>query len=246
MGRWAEAESDCSSSLSLSPNAVKPLYRRALARVELGKFDAALEDVEGALQQQPDNKDLQELREKTRKKLQRPTKSEPPKVIETSSSPVTSPTPSPSSQRSPTKGMGPSARAAASIKAAPPPKVPEQSPKNSVEMLRNFHSMQKHPAVLATYVRERIPPSLVQKMFMRCPIEPDDLATLLGAIQSNLQDGQFQPDRIAEYLQCLLKTHTADIQFGMLSDSEKEILRMLLSSLPADSGLHKPFRKILC
>merc|ERR1712003_511303 len=33
LSRWEEAESDCSSSLALSPNGAKALYRRAQARI---------------------------------------------------------------------------------------------------------------------------------------------------------------------------------------------------------------------
>jgi tetratricopeptide (TPR) repeat protein len=241
--RWEEAESDCSSSLSLCPTGVKALYRRAQARIELGKLEDALEDIKNALKQQPDNSDLLALQDRTRKRLGASVKSAavPTKLEEVSSSPSSSPTPSPTS-----RGLGPSARAAAAVRAAPAPSVPKQSPKNSVEMLRNFHSMQKHPAVLARYVRERVPPSLVEKIFARAPIEPDDLATLLAAIRANLKDEEegFKQDVVADYLKSLLKTYSADIQFGMLSDSEKEVVRELLATSSADS-LQAKFRKIL-
>jgi len=87
-------------------------------------------------------------------------------------------------------------------------------------------------------------------MFKRAPIEPDDLATLLGAIRSNTQEEveKFEPDLVAEYLQSVLKTQGADIQLGMLSDSEKEIVRQLLAGLPAGTvskNLQASYRKVL-
>lgn len=249
LGRFEEAESDCSSTLSLSPTRVKALYRRAQARLELGRLEGALEDVEAALRQQSDSQELKELRDRIAEKQNKKSKpaAVPQRLEEVSSSPTTSPKSSPSSRKSPS-GMGPAARAAAAVRAAPAPSVPKQSPKNSVELLRHFHSMQKHPAVLATYIRERVPPSLVQSIFARSPIEPDDLATLLTAVRTNTQEAD-QADTAGEYLHCLLKTNSADIQFGMLSDAEKEIVRSLLASLSADGArtkaLQASFKKVL-
>lgn len=111
--------------------------------------------------------------------------------------------------------------------------------------------MSKYPEVLARYVRERVPPSLVASMFKRSPIEPDDLASLIAAIRSSTvaEEDQLQPDVVGEYLQALLKTHSADIQMGMLSDSEKQVVKELLSSLPASEpvtkSLQTSYRKIL-
>jgi len=251
LGRWEEAESDCSSSLSLSPGAVKALYRRAMARVELERFEAALEDIDAALKQQPDSADLLALRDRTRERLKPKTKTAtaPARLEESSSSPSSSPVASPSSRKSPT-GLGPAARAATSVRAAPAPKVPEQSPKNSVELLRNFHSMKKFPEILARYVHERVPPSLVQSIFSRTPAEPDDLATLIVAIKSNMdsQDVDCGPAVVGDYLKGLLKTNSADIQFGMLTDSEKDVVRELLAALPADAAtksMQASFKKIL-
>jgi len=250
--RWKEAEDDCSSSLNISPANVKARYRRALARIELEKFKEALEDIDAALLLQGDNAELKALREKTAARLKPNTKSAaaPPEIKETSSSPSSSPTTSPTSRKSPTStNLGPAARAAAAVKTAAP-NVPKQSPKNSVEMLRNFHSMSKYPEVLATYVRERVPPSLVASMFKRSPIEPDDLATLVAAIKLSVDgEAHLQQDTVQEYLQALLKTHSADIQMGMLSDSEKQVVKDLLSLLPqsesSTKSLQASYRKIL-
>ncbi|CAE7232606.1 OGFOD2 [Symbiodinium natans] len=63
--QWAEAESDCSEALSLNASNAKALYRRAMARKELGKYDAALADVDTLLPllDQSNSKDAQSLRE---------------------------------------------------------------------------------------------------------------------------------------------------------------------------------------
>jgi tetratricopeptide (TPR) repeat protein len=250
--RWEEAESDCSSSLSICPTGVKALYRRALARIELKRFADALTDIENSLQQQPDNADLLALRDRTRERLSGQSKSAapPPRIEAASSSPTVSPTQSPSAGKSAT-GLGPAARAATNVlKSSGSPRVPENKPKNSVELLRNFHSMKKHPDVVARYVREQVPPSVVLTMFKKAPIEPDDLGMLLAAVRSNAQDDsdKFDTDLVSDYLQSILKTHTADIQLGMLSDSEKEVIRELLAGLPAGAvtkPLQASYRKVL-
>jgi len=109
--------------------------------------------------------------------------------------------------------------------------------------------MKRHPSVLARYIRERVPAKLLQSLFRQSPIEADDLATLLGALKTNLQEEteHFGPDAVAEYLRQLLRTRTADIQFGMLSSSEKEVLRSLVSALPAGtaSDVRKDLRAVL-
>jgi tetratricopeptide (TPR) repeat protein len=260
LSRWEDAESDCSLSLALCPTGTKPLYRRAQARIELGKHALALEDLESALKQQPGNADLVALRDRTREKLQATEKVKekpaPLKVVsevEPSPSPVatqsSSPTASPKASPSAARGRG---RVAAAVRAVPAPSVPKQGPQNSAELLRHFHSMKRHPEVLARYVRERVPPSIIFKLFAKAPIEPDDLATLLSAIRTslNLAEDRIEPEVVAEYLQQLLRTRTADIQFGMLSNAEKEVVRELLavipSSLPACSKIQASFRELLC
>eukprot|EP00435_Cladocopium_sp_Y103_P014339 s1947_g3.t1 len=52
-------------------------------------------------------------------------------------------------------------------------------------------------------------------------------------------------DRVGEYLQQLLRTHTADTQFSMLSTSEKEMVRNLASLAPNGDDLKKTFAKVL-
>jgi tetratricopeptide (TPR) repeat protein len=47
--KWIDAERDCISSLSLNVDNSKALYRRAWARYELGKDEAALQDIDGVL-----------------------------------------------------------------------------------------------------------------------------------------------------------------------------------------------------
>jgi tetratricopeptide (TPR) repeat protein len=260
LSRWEDAESDCSSSLALCPTGTKALYRRAQARIELGRHALALEDLESALQQQPGNADLAALRDSTREKLQatekvkeKPASLKVVSEVEPSPSPAaaqsSSPTASPKASPSAARGRG---RVAAAVRAVPAPSVPNKSPQNSAELLRHFHSMKRHPEVLARYVRERVPPSIIYKLFSKAPIEPDDLATLLSAIRTGLSlaEDRIESEVVAEYLQQLLRTRTADIQFGMLSNAEKEVVRELLAvipgSLPASSKLQASFRELLC
>merc|ERR1740130_1981548 len=43
--KWVEAENECSAALTLNPKNTKATFRRAMARFELHKDKAALEDV---------------------------------------------------------------------------------------------------------------------------------------------------------------------------------------------------------
>ncbi|CAJ1427260.1 unnamed protein product, partial [Effrenium voratum] len=52
-GNWQAAEEDCTEALKINPQAVKALYRRAIAREELGRKEEALKDAEAALALQP-------------------------------------------------------------------------------------------------------------------------------------------------------------------------------------------------
>ena len=53
LGQWADAETDCSAALTLNGKNTKAKYRRAMARFELGKDEAALQDVEEVLKELP-------------------------------------------------------------------------------------------------------------------------------------------------------------------------------------------------
>jgi len=142
------------------------------------------------------------------------------------------PTGSPTSTTTTTIGRA----AAAASRAVPTPSVPATPPRNSFELLRNFNSLRRYPVVLARYVKERVSPQSVYSLFSRSPIEPDDLATLLAALRlTDDVSGEplFDQELRAEYLRQLVRTNTSDMQFAMLSTSEKEDLRELMSSLPA-------------
>ncbi|KAL5035511.1 hypothetical protein BDV3_005417 [Batrachochytrium dendrobatidis] len=52
---WVKAESDCSLGLEIQPKNVKALWRRGIARRELGKFELALQDLEMAMVLEPAN-----------------------------------------------------------------------------------------------------------------------------------------------------------------------------------------------
>jgi len=57
----AEAEEDCDAALLLDPGFVKALLRRAQARHALEQFDAALDDLELALEKEPKNHGARQL-----------------------------------------------------------------------------------------------------------------------------------------------------------------------------------------
>ncbi|CAK0805207.1 unnamed protein product [Prorocentrum cordatum] len=71
--RWADAEDDSSSALKLNPGNTKALYRRAKARKELGKAQAAWQDVEALLKALPADAtgrgDAEALKEQIAKQL---------------------------------------------------------------------------------------------------------------------------------------------------------------------------------
>ena len=55
IGKYEQAETDCTKSIKLSPNYVKGYLRRGAARKALGKFNFALSDFQKALKIQPKN-----------------------------------------------------------------------------------------------------------------------------------------------------------------------------------------------
>ncbi|KZW01586.1 hypothetical protein EXIGLDRAFT_717977 [Exidia glandulosa HHB12029] len=55
LGKYADAERDCSTTLALSHGNVKALYRRAQARIALRKLDDAEKDLNDALKREPAN-----------------------------------------------------------------------------------------------------------------------------------------------------------------------------------------------
>ena len=70
---WSEAESDCTAALVVNLNNTKARYRRAMARHELGKTVAALEDLDQVLNELPDpssNKEVLELKQQITEQLQ--------------------------------------------------------------------------------------------------------------------------------------------------------------------------------
>ncbi|KAK3246068.1 hypothetical protein CYMTET_44382 [Cymbomonas tetramitiformis] len=70
--RWEDAELDCTFSLELEPGNFKGLLRRGAARIEMerdGAIEGAVEDIEAALQQSPDDSELQGLHDKALRKV---------------------------------------------------------------------------------------------------------------------------------------------------------------------------------
>eukprot|EP00435_Cladocopium_sp_Y103_P001386 s4231_g1.t1 len=78
LSEWSAAETDCNKALELNGNMAKALYRRALARKELKKFQAALDDVKqllpmldspGVSQEPPQKQNAQKLKDELESKL---------------------------------------------------------------------------------------------------------------------------------------------------------------------------------
>eukprot|EP00435_Cladocopium_sp_Y103_P025058 s1947_g6.t1 len=69
--QWSSAEGDCSEALFLNSKNPKALYRRALARKELKKFQAALDDVKQLLPmlEPPQKQNAQKLKDELESKL---------------------------------------------------------------------------------------------------------------------------------------------------------------------------------
>ncbi|CAE7212508.1 SPAG1, partial [Symbiodinium microadriaticum] len=233
MRQWADAEVDCSQALACNASNPKALYRRAMARKELQKYEAALADVEALLPMldQAPSKDALDLREELLR-LTAPRK-EVPKAA-----------PKEPAQKPPSPA-GAASRAPAPAASA---SLPSVSPKSSMEMLRQLKSLKRHPTVMTQYVSERVPPALLQSLFSKSPIEADDLALVLECLRTAaVAEAPMPPATVGEYLQQLLRTNAAETQFSMLSTSEKQIVRELITLAPSqDRGeLEKRFKRVL-
>ncbi len=55
LGKFVEAERDCSQALEIDPSNVKALLRRGTARAYLARFREALDDFNKVLRVEPDN-----------------------------------------------------------------------------------------------------------------------------------------------------------------------------------------------
>ncbi|CAG8681404.1 14430_t:CDS:2, partial [Cetraspora pellucida] len=58
--KWVEAEDDCTTGLLLHPDNTKALWRRGIARRELGKLQDAKKDLDDALQLEPNDKAIKD------------------------------------------------------------------------------------------------------------------------------------------------------------------------------------------
>ncbi|CAJ1367922.1 unnamed protein product [Effrenium voratum] len=229
--RWSDAEKDCDEALRLNERNAKALYRRAMARQQLEKPKAALADLEQLLPMLDgnSNKDALALKEELLAQL-RPSS---PKALQKEAA-------------KPAEAQRPASAPVRTVSAAP--SMPSTSPKSGMELLRQFKSLKKNPEVLTKYVTEKVPPSLLQSLFSRSPIEADDLALVLQTLRTAASAAEPLPGpRVGEYLQQLLRTHGAGTQFSMLSSSEKQLVRELVAMVPGSSGddLKQSFTKVL-
>jgi len=116
------------------------------------------------------------------------------------------------------------------------PTVPSSAPKTGSELIRNLNSMKRHPATMAKYLRDCVPPQVLPTLFGRTPIEADELALFLLAVQRNLEQKEgdgFDCGKAGEYLQGVLNTQGVSTQLSMLDDSEKAVFHEVLRGLPA-------------
>eukprot|EP00913_Durusdinium_trenchii_P012420 g11660.t1 len=111
----------------------------------------------------------------------------PPEALRPTSAPPCPPAPQTAvPAEKPVEASRPSSAPRASREArtlASAPSLPSNIPKNSMEMLRQFKSLKKHPEVLTKYVTEKVSPALLQSLFCRSPIEADDLALVLQSLR---------------------------------------------------------------
>mmetsp|Transcript_7330 Transcript_7330/g.12315 ORF Transcript_7330/g.12315 Transcript_7330/m.12315 type:complete len:623 (+) Transcript_7330:67-1935(+) len=78
-----KAETDCSCALRIAPDHVKSLLRRASARSQLGKYRAALSDLEAAVALDPANKQVHQERKKAQDSLKSATAKAPGELMTT-------------------------------------------------------------------------------------------------------------------------------------------------------------------
>jgi len=211
--RWSDAEKDCGRALEFNPQNMKALYRRADARMNLGdNLDGAREDIQCVLNSsgESSNPDAERMKAEILQKIKA-------KVAQKKEAALTAKT-------------APGARVA---KAA----VPSTRPKNAYELQRHMNSLKRHPAVVAEYIKTQVPPSTIPGLFKKSSVETDILGLLVSTVKNNLHDGAcFGPEIALDYVQALLKTHLADMQFGMLSSAEIKDLREILASAPASDS----------
>lgn len=79
LNKFIDAERDCTTALSLSPNNVKALYRRATARMGAGKLQEAKQDYEEVLRLDPKNVEAKAGLAKAQQKIEstKPPRKEP-------------------------------------------------------------------------------------------------------------------------------------------------------------------------
>jgi len=67
LGRYEETLENCTTAISLNPNALKAFYHRSVANLKLKNFDDALADARKANQIDPKNGAAREIYETIRK-----------------------------------------------------------------------------------------------------------------------------------------------------------------------------------
>lgn len=134
--KWAEAEEDSCAALDLNPSNTKAKYRRALARFELGKLEAALQEVDEVLKDLPDpssNREAAQLKQRILEQQSKKAPTNPPKDAKQAASKA----PAPAREDAPTRAVGSTATAAASEDPEPMPDIVIELSKKGIEQAKN-------------------------------------------------------------------------------------------------------------
>ncbi|XP_056682867.1 uncharacterized protein [Spinacia oleracea] len=71
VGRYHEAEDDCTEALNLDGEYVKVYGRRAIARKELGNLEGSMQDIEVSLKLEPKNKEMKKQHDEIKSLLEK-------------------------------------------------------------------------------------------------------------------------------------------------------------------------------
>jgi len=216
---WKEAEAAADAALTAKPSNMKALWRRAVARSELGQLDTALKDVAAVLEDyNTKNKESPEAEDLKARILAKIKVRQDQRRAELSTQHVRK-----------------------VVRSRAPP-VPTTPPKNGYEFQRILNSLKRHPEALTEYLKKSVAPTLLPSLFQKSAMETDILAQVVSCLHSNM-GGALEPAACGEYLKFLLKTKLADIQFAMLSAEEATQVRDIAKKATADDASYTLLQK---
>lgn len=213
--RWAEAEADCTDALKTASAAAacKAHYRRGLARCELGELTGALQDVNAVLgAPQYADKGHPECEKLKARVLQ---------LISEKKAAL---------RREKVSGA---AMPRTNVR------VPTSAPRTAFEIGKNFHGLKRYPEQLAEYVKTQVSPQALRQCFGKTAIEAELLEQLVAVLA---KPGLLEPQAVRGYLDALLQAECGETNLAMLSDGEREALRVATrgaAPAPTDARLRK-------